>query len=200
MRGWGAFSWRVAMVACFGFFIASALPGSARAENRKHHLGFALGYEKHLSDDLKEESIGIDYTQAGYGAIAYRLSVMSNLDITLDARGTTHSDTIGGVDLTMSTGFFGPGIRLISPNEGLRPYMQANFFLVSESLEAEVGNTKTTTDENGAGFGISGGVDIHASNLLSIPIEVNYMYGKPADDISGIGANVGLTFNFGQLK
>jgi len=194
----GRFRW--AMTVVFGLFIISALAGPAQAENRKHHLGFALGYEKHLSDDLKIESAGIDYTDAGYGAIAYRLSVLHNMDITLDARGTTHSDTIGGVDLTMSTGFFGPGIRLISPNEGLRPYMQANFFLVSESLEAEVGNTKTTTDENGAGFGISGGVDIRAGNLLSIPVEVNYMYGKPADDISGIGANIGLTFNFGQLK
>ncbi|HEX5030036.1 MAG TPA: hypothetical protein VFY90_08700 [Tepidiformaceae bacterium] len=192
--------WRWTSAAVFGLFMLSAVPGLARAENRKHHLGFALGYEKHLSDDLKIESAGIDYTDAGYGAIAYRLSVLSNMDITLDARGTTHSDNIGGIDLTMSTGFFGPGIRLISPNEGLRPYMQANFFLVSESLEAEVGGVKTSTDENGTGFGISGGVDIRASNLLSIPIEVNYMYGKPADDVSGIGANIGLTFNFGQLK
>ena len=200
MRGFEAFSGRLAVVLLLGLCTLVALPGSARAENRKHHLGFALGYEKHLSDDLKQESLGIDYTNAGYGAIAYRLSVLSNMDITLDARGTTHSDTIGGVDLTMSTGFFGPGIRLISPSEGLRPYMQANFFLVSESLEAEVGGVKTSTDENAAGFGISGGVDIRASNLLSIPIEVNYMYGKPADDISGIGANIGLTFNFGQLK
>jgi hypothetical protein len=200
MRGVNALRWRLATVAWLGLFLVSALAGPAQAENRKHHLGFALGYEKHLSDDLKIESAGIDYTDAGYGAIAYRLSVLHNMDITLDARGTTHSDTIGGVDLTMSTGFFGPGIRLISPNEGLRPYMQANFFLVSESLEAEVGNTKTSTDENGAGFGISGGVDIRAGNLLSIPVEVNYMYGKPADDISGIGANIGLTFNFGELK
>lgn len=199
MRGFELGSWRWMSTAAFGLIILLAWPGSARAENHKHHLGFALGYEKHLSDDLKEESLGIDYTKAGYGAIAYRFSVASNLDITLDARGTTHSDNIGGVDLTMSTGFFGPGLRLISPNEGLRPYMQANFFLVSESLEAEVGNTKTTTDESGSGFGISGGVDIRAGNLLSIPIEVNYMYGKPADDISGIGANIGLTFNFGTL-
>jgi opacity protein-like surface antigen len=172
----------------------------ASAENRKHHLGFALGYEKHLSDDLKDESIGLDYTDAGYGAIAYRLSVLSNLDVTLDARGTTHSDNFNGVDLTLSTGFFGPGLRLIAPNEGLRPYMQVNFFLVSESIEAEQGGTKVSSDESGSGFGISGGVDIHASNLLSLPIEVNYMYGKPADDISGIGANIGLTFNFGKLK
>ena len=105
MRGFEAFSVRLAVVLLLGLCTLVALPGSARAENRKHHLGFALGYEKHLSDDLKQESLGIDYTNAGYGAIAYRLSVLSNMDITLDARGTTHSDTIGGVDLTMSTGF-----------------------------------------------------------------------------------------------
>jgi outer membrane protein with beta-barrel domain len=176
------------------------LPGAGRAENHKHHLGFALGYEKHLSDDLKDESNGIDYTDAGYGAVAYRLSVLSNLDVTLDARGTTHSDNIGGVDLTLSTGFFGPGLRLISPNEGLRPYVQANFFLVSESVESEQAGVKISEDESGVGFGISSGVDIRLSNLLALPIEMNYMYGKPADDISGIGANVGLTFNFGHLK
>jgi len=47
---------------------------------------------------------------------------------------------------------------------------------------------------------VSGGVDFRAGNLISIPIEVNYMYGKPADDISGIGITVGLTFNFGTLN
>jgi hypothetical protein len=199
MRGSESVYLRWAVILGLALSIPTVLPGPARAENHKHHLGFALGYEKHLSDDLKIESAGIDYTDAGYGALAYRLSVLPNMDITLDARGTTHSDDIAGIDLTMSTGWFGPGLRLISPNEGLRPYMQANFFFVSETLEAELGNTKTTTDENGAGFGISGGVDIRAGNLLSIPVEVNYMYGKPADDVSGIGANIGLTFNFGTL-
>ena len=181
-------------------FLLLIVPSAGRAENHKHHLGFALGYEKHLSDDLKDESIGLDYTDAGYAALAYRLSVLPNLDVTLDLRGTAHTDNIGGVDLTLSTGFFGPGIRLISPNEGLRPYVQANFFLVSESIEAEQGGVKVSADDNGAGFGISSGIDIRAGNLLSVPIEVNYMYGKPSDDVSGIGANVGLTFNFGKLK
>jgi hypothetical protein len=70
---------------------------------------------------------------------------------------------------------------------------------VSESIEFEQAGVKVSEDENGVGFGISSGVDIRAGNLLSVPIEVNYMYGKPADDISGIGANIGLTFNFGKL-
>ena len=198
MTGLACRRWR-SVVGCVLALFLVALPAVGRAENHKHHLGFALGYAKHLSDDLKDESNGIDYTDAGYGSIAYRLSVAPNIDISLDLRGTTHSDDINNVDLTLTTGFFGPGLRIISPNEGLRPYVQANFFLVSETIEFEQSGVKVSADENGVGFGISGGVDIRASNLLSIPIEATYMYGKPEDDISAIGVNIGLTFNFGQL-
>jgi hypothetical protein len=104
-----------------------------------HHLGFAFGYEKLLSDDLKDDASGIDFTNAGYGSLAYRLSVMRNLDLTLDARVTVSSESSGGVDVTLTNSFFGPGIRLISPNEGTRPYVQANFFFVEEEAEAEQG-------------------------------------------------------------
>ena len=189
---------RWVMASALALFVLS-FAGASRAENRQHHLGFALGYAKHLSDDLKDEPNGIDFTDAGYGSIAYRLSLASNLDITMDLRGTTHSDEIAGVDVSLNTGFFGPGLRVISPHEGIRPYAQVNFFFVSESVELEEGGFTVTSDESGVGFGISGGVDIRASNLLSIPIEATYMYGKPEDDISAIGINVGLTFNFGQL-
>lgn len=191
--------WRSAVVSALAI-VSLSLPATSHAENHKHHLGLGLGYAKHLSDDLKDESIGLDYTDAGYGDIAYRLSIAPNLDVSLDLRGTTHSDNISGVDLTLTTGFFGPGIRVISPNEGVRPYVQANLFLVSETIELEQSGVKISADESGVGFGISGGVDIRASNLLSIPIEATFMYGKPKDNISAIGINVGLTFNFGQMK
>jgi hypothetical protein len=176
------------------------LSGHAQAANKMHHITLALGYEKHLSDDLKDESNGIDFTDCGYGALAYRISLARNLDLTADFRGTTHSDTFGGVDLTLTNSFFGPGIRIVSPNEGMRPYVQANFLFVREQIETESGGVTVTAHENGAGFGVCGGVDIRAGNLLSIPIEVNYMYGKPEDDISGVGINAGLTFNFGALN
>jgi hypothetical protein len=71
---------------------------------------------------------------------------------------------------------------------------------VREEVKGESGNVTVTSHDDSAGFGISGGVDIRGGNLLSIPIEVNYMYGKPSDDVSGIGVNVGLTFNFGMLN
>lgn len=174
--------------------------GPARAANKMHHLGFALGYQKLLSNDLKDDASGIDFTNAGYGSFAYRFSLARNVDLTLDARATVSSQTVSGIDLKLTNSFFGPGVRLISPREGTRPYVQANFFLVREEAEADTGGVKVTAHENGAGFGISGGVDIRAGELLSIPIEVNYMYGKPSDDVSGIGINVGLTFNFGALN
>jgi opacity protein-like surface antigen len=192
-------SHRAQVIAATLLFLCILLPGSALAENKKHHLGFALGYEKLLSDDLGGTYSGIDFTNSGYGALAYRFSVKRNLDLTLDARSTISKQTQGAFDVTLTNSYFGPGIRLIGPNEGLRMYVQGNFFFVEEQVEAESGGVTISDSENDVGFGVSAGVDIRAGNLLSVPIEANYMYGKPADDISGVGINVGLTFNFGDL-
>ncbi len=182
------------------FGIGLVLAGPAGAANKMHHLGFAFGYEKLLSNDLKDDVSGTDFTNAGYGSFQYRISLQRNLDLTFDARATVSSQTEAGVDLTLTNTYWGPGIRFVAPHEGMRPYVQANFFFVREEAEAEFGGIKITGHDNGAGFGICGGVDIRASDLLSIPIEANYMYGKPSDDVSGIGINAGLTFNFGELK
>ena len=74
------------------------LPGWCHAENHRHHLGLALGYQKLLSDDLKDESANLDFTNAGFGAIGYRLSLLPNLDLTLDSRATVSFETVRGVD------------------------------------------------------------------------------------------------------
>jgi outer membrane protein with beta-barrel domain len=176
------------------------LSGPASAEAKKHHLGLAIGYEKHLSDDLKAPAFGIDFTNAAYGAFQYRYSVKENIDLSLDFRDTIHSNDSGGIKTTLTNGYWGPGVRLISPSGGMRPYVQANFLFVREEAKVESGNVTVTAHDNGAGFGVCGGVDIRTGNLVSIPIEVNYMYGKPSDDVSGVGINAGVTFNFGELK
>ena len=193
---------RLALFRTMSVLIAASclLAGPAQAANKKNHLTLALGYEKLLSDDLKDEPAGIDFTDCGYGAFAYRFSINSNLDLTVDFRGVTHSDDIGGGNLKMTSTYWGPGLRIISPNEGTRPYVQANFLFVREQIDLESGGVTVTSHDGGAGFGVCGGVDIRAGNLLSVPIEVNYMYGKPGDDVSGVGINAGLTFNFGELK
>ena len=191
---------RWVLPAALSLALMPALPLTSRAENHAHHIGLALGYQKLLSDDLKDDSIGLDFTNAGFANISYRYSLLPNLDLALDLRGTASVQTVSGVDLSLLNSFFGPGVRLVSPNEGARPFVQANFFLVDEEIELERNGTKVSFSENGVGFGVCAGVDLRASNLISIPIEANYMYGKPSDDVSGIGINVGITFNFGTMR
>lgn len=187
--------------------LAVALPGSASAENRKHHIGLTFGYQKFLSDDLKPVvDIGgsgptqLDFTNAGVASLAYRFSLSPSLDLTLDMRAAASLDEVGGIDVTLTNSYFGPGIRLVGQNEGVRPFVQASFFFVDEELEFEYSNLRITASESGVGFGVFAGADIRASNLISIPIQGEFVYAKPEDDVTGIGASVGVTFNFGELR
>jgi hypothetical protein len=187
---------RVQMIA-ISLPLALAWAAPSLAANQRHHLGLALGYQKFLSDDLKDEgrefSTGHDYANAGVGSISYRFSMRRNFDLTLDACGT--ASTTGYEYLALFNSFFGPGVRIISPNEGIRPFVQANFFLVHEEVLKDSGYGVTLiASNNGAGFGVSGGLDIRAGDLVSLPVTVDYMYGQA---YSGIGINTGLTFNFG---
>lgn len=194
-------SLRLALAAAF----VLALPGAASAENRKHHISLNFGYQKFLSDDLKPTvDLGggptqLDFTNAGVATLAYRFSLRPNLDLTLDARAAASMDEVGGIDVTLSNSYFGPGIRLVGQGEGARPFVQASFFLVSEEVEFEYQDVTVSADDSGIGFGVFAGVDIRASNLISIPIQGEFVYAKPEDDVSGIGATIGITFNFGQL-
>jgi hypothetical protein len=202
-RAWGA----VAVALTIGF----AIPEAAQAENKKHHLSLGLGYQKYLSDDMKPvididpgpatDLREFDFTNAGAGFFAYRLSIKPNLDFTVDSRAAISSEDVFGTDVTVTTTYFGPGLRFISSKEGIRPYFQANFLVVSEELEIDLGNNNSfNSSETGVGFGVSAGIDIRGGNLLSIPIEAFYVYGKPEDDVSSVGVCAGLTFNFGTLK
>ncbi|MGE5180217.1 MAG: outer membrane beta-barrel protein [Bacteroidota bacterium] len=172
---------------------------SARAENTRHHITLGLGYQKYLGRDLKSDEVGVDFTNAAWGSVSYRFSVRPNLDLTLDTRGAVSTDQLNGVDLTLTNSYFGPGIRLVGANEGTRPYIQANIYTVDEEIELAENGSKVSVSKSAVGFGVCGGVDIRASRLLSIPIEVGYTYSKPADTLRGLGGTVGLTFNFGRF-
>ena len=202
---------RASSAAAAALALGFALAPPAQAENKKHHLTLAIGYQKYLSDDMKP-SIDVDpgpavdlrefdFSNAAMGTFAYRLSIKPNLDFTVDSRAAISSQDVFGTDVTVTTTYFGPGIRCISSKEGIRPYVQANFLVVSEELEIDLGNNNSfNSSETGVGFGLSAGIDIRGGNLLSIPVEAFYVYGKPEDDVSAIGVNAGLTFNFGTLK
>ena len=193
------------LAALMGFAFATP----AHAENKKHHLTIALGYQKLLmSDNLPtidaDPGPGVDlrtfdFGGAAAGHFAYRLSLKRNLDFTFDQR--LAISTVENSDFTFATDYWGPGIRWISPREGIRPYVQANFLIVSENLQMDLGDDTTLNRrKSGVGFGASGGIDIRGGNLLSIPLEAYYVYGKPDHDVSGWGITAGLTFNFGDLK
>jgi hypothetical protein len=167
------------------------------AHAQRHHIALGLGYTKLLSDDLKDESIGVDFTNAGNGGLGYRYSVNQKVDVTIDSDATVSGDSANGVDLTLTNSFFGPGVRYNLSESGARPFLQANFYWVSENIELEQGGVTVSSSESGAGFGLAGGFDISASRLISFPLKVHYLYGKPADDVSGVGFNAAIAFNFG---
>lgn len=174
--------------------IAAAPEGPTR-----HHIVLDLGYTKLLSDDLKDDALGIDFTNAANATLEYRFSLTPIVDLAIDSRATASTDEAGGVDVTLTNSYFGPGVR-VNGSGSIRPYGQANFYFVSEHVEVKQGGITVSGDESDIGFGLSGGIDITLSKLLSMPLEVHYLNAKPQDDVSGVGFSVGLAFNFGAMQ
>ena len=73
------------------------------------------------------------------------------------------------------------------------PYVQGSIYYVQEELI-----TFERLVDHGIGFGLSGGVDLNMSRLISIPIEATYVgtSGDDMDDLSGFGLSVGVNFSF----
>ena len=169
----------------------------AAAQNSRHHIGLVLGYAKLVSDDVKP--FGYDFSNSGHSALTYRYSFSPNIDLAVEGRGTFSSQDVNGSNLNLTNSYFGPGVRIAAPQNNLKLFLQGNFYLVNEKVETVSGNTTISAKENGVGFGLNGGVDIRLSRLLSLPVEANFLYAKPSDNISGFGISTGLTFNFGMM-
>ena len=92
----------------------------------------------------------------------------------------------------MAGGFIGPGIR-VHASKGTTgrkvvPYLQGNVYYVQEML----GEPDVLYENGGIRFGLSGGVDLEVTRLISFPIEVTYIGngGGGLDDLSGFGVSV----------
>src|SRR5207244_9094444 len=129
-------------------------------------LGF--GYNKYLSDDLKDAASGVDFTNSGAGIVAYRYSLRPTVDLTFDSRAAMSKQTVSSTDFRLTTSWFGPGVRVAASSEQIRPYAQASFLLVAEKISAEQSGTTVSHSENGAGFGLFGGVDFPVSRHLTL--------------------------------
>jgi len=98
-----------------------------------------------------------------------------------------------------TTNFFGVGVRASGKGEEIRPYFQTSVYFVSEDVESDGPAGKITGTATSVGIGFSGGIDIKASKLISIPIEVTYIASNDEGDIdnlSGFGISAGINFNF----
>jgi len=181
--------------------VALASPASAvDTTPMRHHLTLGLGVAHHLSDDFDDSGV----ETGALGQFAYRYSLHGSVDLTLDGRSVFASDEVGTeifttVDVEHDASWFGPGVRWNGSAGAVRPYLQGNVFFVTETLTFDSGDVETSTDETDVGFGVMGGVDIRLGRLLSLPLEVAYLYGKPENDVSALGMSAGLTFNFTPL-
>jgi hypothetical protein len=165
-----------------------------------HHITLGVGYAKLLSDDLDpDQTFGLDFTDSGAGVLAYRISVAKNFDAVFESRGTISTAEAFGEDWTFTTSWFGPGLRFRASEGNIRPYAQANFYYAQEEFSVDSGSTTTSASEGGVGFGVFSGVDIRVSRLISIPVEIAYLYADPEDNISSFGGTAGVTFNFGKV-
>ena len=166
---------------------------------RRHHLGIQLGGYDPGAEIIQAggSSLGIDGI-AGLGILSYRYSLTPFVDLDLELRHWIGRWPRSSSDkVKIAGGFIGPGIRVYASDRttGKRviPYLQGNIYYVQEQL-----STLATLYEHGVGFGVSGGMELNLSRLISLPIEATYVRssGNNLDDLSGFGVSVGVNINF----
>ena len=168
----------------------SLLASPARAEWKRNHIEFSIGSARMLGNDFGNIGGGLDFRNTEHAVLAYRYSLNPTWDFSLSAHATARTRN----SIKLSNGYFGPGARCNLRSGKTTIFLQGNAYLVGERLEF-VGLTETNT---GSGFGADAGCDFEVGRLVSIPLEVSYMYSKPSDNISALAVSVGVTFNFGK--
>ena len=194
---------RRALTLCaLGLVVAVASP--AAADTNQHAITFGLGYHSFVSDDFEDSG----YESAALGNLSYAYTVNPAVDVTFDMRMTFASQdetidmggTVYEIDTDYSTKWFGPGVRYNFSNQGAQPFMQANLYFVTESLSASVDDVSASDSESGVGLGLAGGVDVPVSRNVSLPLQMNFLTSSPANDLTSVGFQAGVTFHFGGAR
>ena len=109
------------------------------------------------------------------------------------------------MNITTSVMGIGGGCRytVVGVSDRVFPYIQASVLNISEQVEATLptpyGTLNLSDSKSGFGFAVNAGIEIRLGRLVSVPIEGMYLYGKPADDVSGYGFTAGISFNWGKI-
>ncbi|HAD82541.1 MAG: hypothetical protein A2509_01485 [Candidatus Edwardsbacteria bacterium RIFOXYD12_FULL_50_11] len=180
--------------------VAAALNQKKFSQNLgRHHISLGLlGYFKSTSGDF--ELPGFDLSQGTGQFLNYRYSFDKNIDLAVDVRAWGSEKEVSGISGEIVAGGVGVGLRLNSSNIGERifPYIQVNAYSTTE--EWKLGPFSGRNEDPEIGFGVNGGFEIKLGKLISIPLEANYLYGKPLDDVSGYGFTTGVSFNWGDVN
>ena len=83
---------------------------------------------------------------------------------------------------------WGPGVRRTVGSGSLRPFLQANVFVLTEDLSG----SGDSGSHQGVGFGLLAGADVHVTDALSIPIAATVLLGQPRSEVSSVGLVAGL--------
>ena len=169
--------------------------------HKRYHIGILAGFYKASPDNLK--FLDYDLTNAVLAMFNFRYSLTPVVDLAIENRAWISSDrgTIQGLEfnIDVTSSFFGIGIRVNGKDEQVKPFFQGSIYFVLADID--IGNDILDISSGngiGIGIGLSGGLDIKASELISIPVEIIYI-GTDGDDIgnlSGFGLSVGVNFNF----
>ena len=181
--------------------------GNAQRALRRHHVSIQLEVVNPLTDviELGGFDIGVE-RNIGLAVITYRYSLTPFIDLNVDLRywsGRWPTDSAG--EVKVDGGFVGPGIRVhaLDRTKGGRliPYLQGNVYLAAETVSYLVegrANVSERLADYGVGLGLSGGVDVIVSRLVSVPIEATFFgtVGDEIDNLSAFGLSVGVSISF----
>jgi len=154
----------------------------------RHHISFSwYGYSRTMNEHLKLSYLDARSGEGGF--FNYRYSFNEHIDLAVDGRAHISDASDDSVKYFVKSELYysGFGVRYnFHPRWRIFPYVQANIYETEAKINArstyylyQALNTFWGYNGNGWGAGINGGAEIRLGKLISIPIEVTYIYSKP---------------------
>ena len=168
---------------------------------KRYHIGYQVDFNYEvLSDnfafDFNGSHLDFDLTNALLETYNFRYSLTPVVSLVIDFR----TWNAGDGNIVVRSNFFGIGIRVNGKYKRVKPFLQVSTYLVTENVDFESGISENGNifSEDGIGIGLSTGLDIKVSELISIPVEIIYIGtdGDDIDNLSGYGLSAGVSFNF----
>jgi hypothetical protein len=169
---------------------ARANEAAAESTGVRHRLSASWCYQSDRSGYGEEEVIA--------GKLAYRRELRPGFGWTLDAH-VSHARNVEYLPGTRWLLLTGPGLHVRKATSPIRPFFQANAWVVTERTQFELwdGTNRQNTDI-GPGLGLAIGVDVVLSPHVELPLALRYDRIFRSQDLVVAGAEVGISVGFGR--